>query len=159
MPPFLPASGFEVGSTYVTAHQLITVILSVVVALALYLLLNRTRIGTAMRASVDNPDLLKLFGGRPDRVAALAWAIGISLAALAGILLVSVVGLDYYALTLLVINAYAAAMLGRLKSLPLDLRGRDGARHRHLVRVGLRPLRRTAGRARGPSYRRCSCSW
>lgn len=123
VPPFLPASGFEVGSTYVTVHQLITVLLSVVVALGLYLLLNRTRIGTAMRASVDNPDLLKLFGGRPDRVAALAWAIGIDLAALAGILLVSVVGLDYYALTLLVINAYAAAMLGRLKSLPLTFVG------------------------------------
>jgi branched-chain amino acid transport system permease protein len=121
--PFLPASGFDVGSTYITAHQLITVILSVLVALALYLLLNRTRIGTAMRASVDNPDLLRLFGGRPDRVAALAWAIGIDLAALAGILLVSVVGLDYYALTLLVINAYAAAMLGRLKSLPLTFVG------------------------------------
>jgi branched-chain amino acid transport system permease protein len=123
VPPFLAASGFTVGSTYVTAHQLITVVLSIVVALGLYLLLNRTRIGTAMRASVDNPDLLKLFGGRPDRVAALSWAIGTSLAALAGILLVSVVGLDYYALTLLVINAYAAAMLGRLKSLPLTFVG------------------------------------
>ena len=61
--------------------------------MALYLLLNRTRIGTAMRASVDNPELLTLYGGKPDRVAALAWAIGISLAALAGILLVAGLGL------------------------------------------------------------------
>jgi branched-chain amino acid transport system permease protein len=56
-------------------------------------------------------------------VAALAWAIGTSLAALAGILLTPVIGLDYYELTLLVINAYAAAMLGRLKSLPLTFAG------------------------------------
>ena len=35
-------------------------------------------------------------------------------------------GLDYYALTLLVINAYAAAMLGRLKSLPLTFVGAMG---------------------------------
>ena len=96
---------------------------SAVVALGLYLLLNRTRIGTAMRASVDNPDLLRLFGGKPDRVAALSWAIGISLGALAGILLSPVVGLDYYNLTLLVINAYAAAMLGRLTSLPMTFAG------------------------------------
>ena len=123
VPPFFADSGFDVGSTYVTVHQLLTILLSMVVAGGLYLLLNRTRIGTAMRASVDNPDLLKLFGGRPDRVAALSWAIGTSLAALAGILLVSFVGLDYYALTLLVINAYAAAMLGRLKSLPLTFVG------------------------------------
>lgn len=121
--PFQPETGYQVGSTYVTAHQLITIVCSVLVAAALYLLLNRTRVGTAMRASVDNPELLQLFGGRPERVAQLAWAIGISLAALGGILLAPVVGLDYYALTLLVINAYAAAMLGRLKSLPLTFAG------------------------------------
>ncbi|WP_235738600.1 branched-chain amino acid ABC transporter permease [Nocardioides alcanivorans] len=121
--PFKPEKGYEIGSTYVTAHQLITIICSILVAVLLYVLLNRTRVGTAMRASVDNPELLQLFGGRPDRVAQLAWAIGMSLAALGGILLAPVVGLDYYALTLLVINAYAAAMLGRLKSLPLTFAG------------------------------------
>jgi branched-chain amino acid transport system permease protein len=79
-----------------------------------------------MRASVDNPELLKLFGGKPDAVATLSWMIGISLAGLGGILLVSTVGLDTYSLTLLVINAYAAAMLGRLKSLPLTFVGAMG---------------------------------
>ena len=126
LPPFLPDQGIEVGGTYVTAHQIITIVLSAVVAAMLYLLLNRTRIGTAMRASVDNPVLLQLFGGKPDRVASLSWAIGISLAALAGILLTPVIGLSYFDLTLLVINAYAAAMLGRLKSLPLTFVGAMG---------------------------------
>lgn len=124
--PFYPETGWQLGDTYITAHQVVTIACSVVVAVGLYLLLNRTRIGTAMRASVDNPELLKLFGGRPDTVAALAWAIGMSLAALGGILLTPVVGLDYYGLTLLVINAYAAAMLGRLKSLPLTFAGAMG---------------------------------
>ncbi len=126
LPPFLPDKGVQVGGTYVTAHQIITIALSAVVAALLYLLLNRTRIGTAMRASVDNPVLLRLFGGNPDRVASLSWAIGISLAALAGILLTPVIGLSYYDLTLLVINAYAAAMLGRLTSLPLTFVGAMG---------------------------------
>ncbi|MBF4161494.1 ABC transporter permease [Nocardioides acrostichi] len=122
--PFFPETSFEIfGGSYITAHQVLTVVLSLLVAVLLYGLLNRTRIGTAMRASVDNPELLKLFGGNPERVAGLAWAIGVSLAGLAGILLVSTVGLDYYALTLLVINAYAAAMLGRLKNLPLTFVG------------------------------------
>lgn len=124
--PFYPETGWQLGDTYITAHQVLTIVCSVVVAIGLFLLLNRTRIGTAMRASVDNPDLLRLFGGKPDTVAALAWAIGMSLAALGGILLTPVVGLDYYALTLLVINAYAAAMLGRLKSLPLTFAGAMG---------------------------------
>jgi len=126
LPPFLPDQGIEIGDTYVTAHQIITIALSAVVAALLYLLLNRTRIGTAMRASVDNPVLLRLFGGNPDRVASLSWAIGISLAALAGILLTPVIGLSYFDLTLLVINAYAAAMLGRLTSLPWTFVGAMG---------------------------------
>ncbi|TQK70151.1 MULTISPECIES: ABC transporter permease [unclassified Nocardioides] len=121
--PFWSGTGWQLGDTFVTAHQLVTLVCAVAVAFGLYLLLSRTRIGTAMRASVDNPELLKLFGGKPDRVAALSWSIGISLAALGGILLTPVVLLDYYALTLLVINAYAAAMLGRLKSLPMTFAG------------------------------------
>jgi branched-chain amino acid transport system permease protein len=123
VPPFFAGHGQHIGAVFVTAHQLITMAVAGLVALGLYLLLNRTRIGAAMRASVDNPELLRLFGGAPDRVAALSWGLGIALAGLGGILLVSVVGLDYYALTLLVINAYAAAMVGRLKSLPLTFVG------------------------------------
>ena len=124
--PFFPETSFSVGDATITAHQILTIVASLVVAVLLYVLLNRTRIGTAMRASVDNPELLKLFGGKPDRVASLAWMIGISLAGLGGILLVSTVGLDYFALTLLVVNAYAAAMLGKLKSLPLTFVGAMG---------------------------------
>ena len=123
VPQFFNQRGFELGDVFITYHQLLTILLSALVAGGLFLLLNRTRVGTAMRAAVDNPDLLKLYGGKPGLVAALAWAIGTSLAALAGILLTPVIGLDYYELTLLVINAYAAAMLGRLKSLPLTFAG------------------------------------
>ena len=90
-----------------------------------------------MRASVDNPVLLRLFGGNPDRVASLSWAIGISLAALAGILLTPVIGLSYFDLTLLVINAYAAAMLGRLTSLPLTFVGAMGLGILQSFAVGL----------------------
>jgi branched-chain amino acid transport system permease protein len=126
LPQFFAGHLIEMGSVVVTWHQVLTIVLSGVVAGALYLLLNRTRIGTAMRASVDNPDLLQLYGGRPALVAALSWAIGISLAALAGILLTPVIGLQYYDLTLLVISAYAAAMLGRLTSLPLTYAGAMG---------------------------------
>lgn len=101
----------------------ITVLVSALVAVGLYVLLNRTRIGTAMRAAVDNRELLQLFGARADRVSMLSWALGCSLAALAGILLEAYTGLDYYTLTFLVVSASAAAMLGRLKSLPLTYAG------------------------------------
>jgi branched-chain amino acid transport system permease protein len=110
----------------ITWHQVITIVLSGAVALGLFVLLARTRVGTAMRASVDNPDLLKLYGGRPQLVASLAWAVGTSLGALAGILLTPVIGLQYFELTLLVISAYAAAMLGKLTNLPMTYVGAMG---------------------------------
>jgi len=107
----------------VTWHDIITVIVAVAVAVGLRLLLYRTRIGVAMRAVVDNRTLAGLNGAQAHRVSALSWAIGSSLAALAGILLAPTLGLEIIALTLLVVNAYAAAMVGRLRSLPLTVVG------------------------------------
>ena len=98
-------------------------LLAVVVAIGLRLLLYRTRAGIAMRASVDDRPLAALHGARPDRSAMLAWAIGCSLAALAGILTAPLLTLSHTVLTLLIVNAYAAAMIGRLRSLPLTFVG------------------------------------
>ncbi|MFN2539418.1 MAG: hypothetical protein ABR549_14885 [Mycobacteriales bacterium] len=113
----------NIGLVRVTAQQFITMGVAVAVALALYILLNRTRIGTAMRAVVDNRELLALHGARPNLLSGLAWALGSSLAALAGILLAPSLQFDYTLLTFLVVNAYAAAMVGRLKSLPKTFAG------------------------------------
>jgi branched-chain amino acid transport system permease protein len=121
--PFFGQRGFRVGTAFVTFHDLVMVAAALVVAGGLYGLLTRTRIGAAMRASVDNRDLLRLYGARTSMVSALSWAIGAALAALAGILLTPVVGLSYFDLTLLVISAYAAAVVGRLRSLPWTFAG------------------------------------
>jgi branched-chain amino acid transport system permease protein len=123
IPQFFGFSHITVGTYRLSYHQILTIVLSAVVAAGLYVLLNRTRLGTSMRAVVDNKELLQLFGASADRISMASWAIGSSLAALAGILLVSVVQLNYYDLTFLVINAFAAAMLGRLQSLPLTFVG------------------------------------
>jgi branched-chain amino acid transport system permease protein len=76
-----------------------------------------------MRASVDSRPLALLHGARPDRSAALAWVIGCSLAALAGILIAPTRHMNHLELTFLVVNAYAAAMFGRLRSLPMTFLG------------------------------------
>jgi branched-chain amino acid transport system permease protein len=72
---------------------------------------------------VDAPVVAPLTGGAPARISMMGWAIGSMLAALAGILLAPLVTLDILGLTLLVINGYAAAMVGRLRSLPLTFGG------------------------------------
>ena len=107
---------FDVGVTY---HRASGVVVAVAVALGLRLLLFRTRAGLDMRASVDSRPLALLHGARPDHSAALAWAIGCSTAALAGILIAPALSLNHISLTLLIVSAYAAAMFGRLRSLPM----------------------------------------
>ncbi|MCU1602330.1 MAG: amino acid/amide transporter rane protein 2, family / amino acid/amide transporter [Frankiales bacterium] len=120
---FFNGSKVSFGVVNVTAQQFITLGLALAVALGLYVLLNRTRIGTAMRAVVDNRELLALHGARPNVLSGLAWALGSSLAALTGILLAPQLNFDHTTLTFLVVSAYAGAMVGRLKSLPLTFVG------------------------------------
>ena len=122
--PFFAAKNpIKVFSTSVTWHQAITMFVAIFVALALRFLLYRTRIGIAMRASVDDHSLATLNGARPARIAMLAWATGAILAAIGGILIAHGSGMDTGLLSLLIVNAYAAAIIGRLRSLPLTFAG------------------------------------
>jgi len=123
LPPFFNGDGFRLGTVLVSYHEVVALGATVAIAAGLYLLFNRTRIGVAMRAVVDNPDLLAMAGGRPIRVQQLSWALGCSLAALAGILLAPIAQLDILLLTLLVVDGYAAAVIGRLRNLPVALLG------------------------------------
>jgi branched-chain amino acid transport system permease protein len=120
---FFPGQSLQVGQITVSYHQLLTMFAAVAVAFGAWLLMERTRTGTAMRASIDDPQLLGLYGGDANGVARLSWALGCALGALAGVLLSPMLSLDYIQLTLLVINAYTAAVIGRLRSLPMTFVG------------------------------------
>ncbi len=123
VPQFFGFAGFRLAGIFVSWHQVITLAIAGAVALGLRVLLFNTRTGTAMRAVVDARDLAALNGARTGRIGMLSWAIGSSLAALGGILLAPLLSLDVITLTLLVVSAYAAAMVGRLKSLPFTFVG------------------------------------
>jgi branched-chain amino acid transport system permease protein len=123
LPSFFNGDGFRIGYVQVTYHEVVAVVATVAIAIGLRILFNKTRTGIAMRAVVDNPDLLAMAGGQPIRVQQLAWSLSCSLAALAGILLAPIARLDILLLTLLVVDGYAAAVIGRLRSLPLAVGG------------------------------------
>ncbi len=105
-------------------EQLITVGVAIAVALFLRVFFRRTRTGVAMRAVVDDPGLASLAGAPSGRISAYAWMIGVMFAALGGILLApNLPGMDQLVLTQLVIYGYAAAVVGRLRSLPMTFLG------------------------------------
>src|SRR4051794_23908045 len=113
-----------IGGVGVSWHQLFAFGCAVIVALGLRALLYRSRAGITMRAGVDDRPLTMLNGGRPDRSSMLAWALGCSMACLAGVLIApDQGGLSHVTLTLLIVNAYAAAVFGQLRSLPLTFAG------------------------------------
>jgi len=115
----------EVGGVTVRYHELLCLVAAAAIAVGLRLLFTRSRMGVLMRACVDDPDLLRLNGHDPERVAALSWALGSTLAVLAGVLITPIAGgaLEANALTLLVIDAFAAALFGRLRSIPRTFLG------------------------------------
>ena len=123
LPEFFAPRKFGLGGVNVTWHQAVTALAGLALAIFLYIVLNRTRTGIAMRAVVDDRNLVGMTGARPDRISMLSWAIGASMASVAGILLAPQLQMDVVVLTLLVINGYAAAMVGRLRNLPLTFAG------------------------------------
>ncbi|MDQ2649092.1 MAG: ABC transporter permease [Actinomycetota bacterium] len=115
--PFVSTDTFSVGGINVGYDQLTTIVISVVCVGALLLFFRRTRLGLEMRAVVDNTELLGLTGSSPVAVRRWAWAIGCAFAALSGVFLAPTVGLDATFLTLLVVQAFGAAAIGRFQNI------------------------------------------
>jgi branched-chain amino acid transport system permease protein len=123
LPRFFQANVVSVAGAPIPWHYLFVLGLSALAALSLWVLLTRTRLGIAMRAVVDDRNLARLNGQNPAVASTAGWVVGSMLAALAGVLLAPILALDVARLTLLVINAYVVAVVGRLRSLPLAALG------------------------------------
>ncbi len=100
-----------------TFTRIIAIILAVVMVVAITLLLSRTRLGLDMRALANDRDLSAILGVRILYTETAAWIITGIFSGFAGLLLADLVRLQGTFLTLLVIPAIAAAILGQLQSL------------------------------------------
>jgi ABC-type branched-subunit amino acid transport system ATPase component/branched-subunit amino acid ABC-type transport system permease component len=122
-PAWLPQHTVKIGGVFVGEDQMIITGIALAATAALFLFFRQTRLGLAMRGVVDNPELLDLGGTSPAAVRRWAWIIGSSFAVLAGVLLAPTLNLDATVLTLLVVQAFGAAAIGRFSSLPLTYAG------------------------------------
>jgi branched-chain amino acid transport system permease protein len=123
LPALFEGEGFNIGDVTLTWHRFITITSAIALAFGLRFLLYHTRLGIAMRAVVDNRDLAALAGARSAMLSSFSWALGCAVGALAGILIAPEASMATAALTLLVINAFSAAVVGRMRSLPLTYLG------------------------------------
>jgi branched-chain amino acid transport system permease protein len=99
--------------------QVLIFVSSIVLMAALYLMVNRTKIGMAMRALAINQDAARLMGINVNRVIGLTFFIGSTLASFAGVL----TGLYYSQINFLMgfligLKAFTAAVLGGVGNIP-----------------------------------------
>lgn len=107
----------------VTLTRIIAFAVSILVVVGMASYLRRSRTGLNMRALADNRSHAALLGIPVIRTETLAWGISGALAGFTGLIFGSLVRLEPTVITFMVIPAIAAAICGRLTSLPLTLAG------------------------------------
>ncbi|WP_329474796.1 ATP-binding cassette domain-containing protein [Kribbella sp. NBC_01484] len=125
MQQFLPGAdkSFQLAGVVITLDKVIITAVAVLAVGVLYLFFRSSRTGLAMRAVVDDPDLLAMQAVDPRKVRRIAWIIGATFASLSGVLITPLVGLDAILLTFMVVQAFAGAAIGGFANIPLTLAG------------------------------------
>jgi branched-chain amino acid transport system permease protein len=78
--------GMNLGFMFLPIYRGWVVIFSLIVCLATWFLIERTRLGAYLRAATENPTLVRAFGINVPRMITLTYGLGVGLAALAGVL-------------------------------------------------------------------------
>ncbi|MBN9420917.1 MAG: branched-chain amino acid ABC transporter permease [Candidatus Accumulibacter sp. 66-26] len=117
-PPILPTSQHEVFGATITSLQVAIVLIAALMMGGLMLLVQRTRLGRAMRATAENPAIAQLMGVDINRIISLTFVIGSALAAVAGLMVSANYSIaHYYMGFILGLKAFTAAVLGGIGKL------------------------------------------
>ena len=118
-PKLFPEANLHFGTLVVSSNQLIVLAVTVVLLGALWWIVHRTRIGTAMRALSFNATAASLVGINNDAVISFTFALGSALAGAGGILYaMNYPSIDPLMGTLPGLKAFVAAVLGGIGNLP-----------------------------------------
>jgi branched-chain amino acid transport system permease protein len=117
-PSLLPTTPIAIGEAVITPIQLMILGVTAVSLAALSWLVNRTKLGRAMRATAENPRVASLMGVKPDVVISATFIIGAVLAAIAGVMWASNYGTVQHAMGFLPgLKAFTAAVFGGIGNL------------------------------------------
>lgn len=93
----------DLGFRTVPAHRLVVIATGALVALGLWLVIERTDFGIRLRAAVDNPSMAAALGIRTQRIYAVAFALSVGLGALGGVIGAEILPVEpYYGLRYMV---------------------------------------------------------
>jgi ABC-type branched-subunit amino acid transport system permease subunit len=123
VPPLLTKPTIIVGGIVLPAHRLLILLVSLGVSLLLAFFLRRSLFGVAVRAAAEDLTAVRLRGVSGAKVTMFTWGVSAALSAVAGILVAPLLGLSPYFMNLVLIRAFAAALLGGFTSLGGSLVG------------------------------------
>ena len=117
-PILLPAEPFHLGGAVINTTQILILVVTALTLAGLMFLINRTKLGRAMRATAENPRVAELMGVRPDAIISATFVIGAALAALAGVMYAANYGSVQHSMGFLPgLKAFTAAVFGGIGNL------------------------------------------
>ncbi|MCK9381387.1 MAG: branched-chain amino acid ABC transporter permease [Sulfuritalea sp.] len=120
---FTDTMGFELLDVHITGTRALVLVATLATTFGIAVFLKHTRIGLLMQALANKRELSSVLGVPVIRIETYAWLISGFLAGFTGLMFGDLVRPNPGALTFLVIPAIAAAIVGRLESLPMTLAG------------------------------------
>lgn len=118
-----PVGTLPIGNSNLQYGDIGLFIVAILIAGGFMALFRFTDLGLALRAAADNRRAASLMGIDPDRTTSTAWVFAGVLAALGGVLLGASTNLHPYTLSLQVLPAFVAALIGGLESIQGALYG------------------------------------
>jgi len=117
-PDLLPTNPVPILGAILAPKQILILVVSASMMIGLVLLVNRTRLGRAMRATAENPRIAGLMGVNANQVIAATFAIGAALAAVAGVLVAMNYNIAQFSMGFIPgLKAFTAAVLGGIGNL------------------------------------------
>jgi branched-chain amino acid transport system permease protein len=115
--PALLAGATNLGITEYPTYRLFVIVVSVIVCIAVYFGIERSRLGARIRAATEKPELTRAFGIDTSRLVSGTFAFGVALAAFAGVLAAPNTNVTPSMGDTVIINTFAIVVIGGLGSI------------------------------------------
>jgi branched-chain amino acid transport system permease protein len=109
--------GTNLGFMFLPWYRGWIVVLSLVVCLATWFMIEKTKLGSYLRAATENPTLVRAFGINVPRMMTLTYGFGVGLAALAGVLAAPIYSVNPVMGANLIIVVFAVVVIGGMGSI------------------------------------------
>ena len=109
--------GFNLGFMFLPKYRAWVIVASLVVCLATWYVIERTKLGAYLRAATENPSLVQAFGINVPRMITLTYGFGVALAALAGVMAAPIYQVNPTMGADLIIVVFAVVVIGGMGSI------------------------------------------